>query len=273
MKKILVVICVCFSIFSNAQSQKLNCPFFENINNTKYVFNDTAVTYISPSVGAAIDDTLYCCDPISILMVVPSPYRYSTQGLTVPWYKIMFKKGAYNKVTFIPSTSVSITSTMYNNNLYVLGFIGYQKNENNSDSSVSNNYQLQLKIAPNKIASCISKTFELANVPSNMNVALQPIKNIEKMKNVLLGCQVVFYTNDSAKNNSQYSFIVTKQLDWATLPILKNIATNDSFETNCYKFIGNKGIKKNTCQLVTTNNLGEKITLFIWEKNSFIRGK
>ena len=116
----LYLLCSSFFIITKAQQASGKNFFYNAIKGNSIIVLPKVITHIAPSVGAAIDDSLEFGTPINILMLVP--YSESINGIEVPWAKCIYKKGEFNKVTFILANQLALSRVHSNNTLACISF-------------------------------------------------------------------------------------------------------------------------------------------------------
>lgn len=144
--------CCCFSIVSNAQSQEGKNFFYSTVKGNSFIAVEKVITHIAPSIGAAIDDSLTFGTPINILLLVP--FSESLHGIEVPWAKCIYKKGEFNKVTFILASDLALASSKNTHSLSMLSFnygdadsLYFSIKINNASNSI--NYNKKIGFARN----------------------------------------------------------------------------------------------------------------------------
>lgn len=161
MKNVFTIVLFLFSLLSNAQNA---FPLFEKLQGNRKVVVDTLITRIAPSVGAAIDDTLYFGQNVKIILQVP--YSTNDKFINCPWLKVLYKKGKFNKISFIKALDVSINEIQKINQFEVLWQLVSNKKVNNTNNYLGNLYLVDSNKIIQKKSFNSSFSFEVESVKS-----------------------------------------------------------------------------------------------------------
>ena len=214
-----IVFIFCFLFFTYTLFSQVNYPFFKNMKGERKLLADTVITRVAPSTGAAFDDTLLQGTLITILMQVP--YSEVRNNVASPWLKVMYKKGKYNKVSFISAIDVAINEKIKNKNIeFIWGVVANSRKDSlvNGEIKSFNIYQCKLVALQEnkKVAENYFKIDDFFNVDS---IAIQVIEKI-KLKNAMCAIEIKNYNlKDTTKEFFKRTFVFCKSKNIVELPL------------------------------------------------------
>lgn len=249
-------------------AQKNDFAFFRNMNGERLIVADTAILHISPSDGAAIEDTLLQGMPIKILMRVP--YIVSKNNIVCPWLKIMYKKGEFNKVAFIAATDVALNEKLTNKNYTI--FWGYSNATQVTSTYANGSTESGLKyfcklLVYNENGKVAEQKFMIEDSTGLDSFSITKIENV-KLKNVQAAIALNCYSN-TKKNieNVNYNFAVCN----SNIVQLPTLFKHQQQSDNYYNFL-NLSYKRNVfavCSFNANCNASPKQMLYKWENCSY----
>jgi hypothetical protein len=232
---ILLLVC-CYCTLLQAQQSSFKNFFYSNIKGNTIVAAPKVITHIAPSVGAAIDDSLLYGTPVKVLMLVP--YSESINGIEVPWAKCIYKKGEFNKVTFILANELALATANSNQTEGTISF-----SNANSDSIF---FSIQLRNKNNNFQYLKNIGFEKQLILDSFNVQLISPFKLQNVANIF---NFQIFSNE-VKHSLHFIECSTNN----EILGLEKVSINydrKALNGKVWEFPSTKKIKKNNIQLVT----------------------
>jgi hypothetical protein len=230
LKITLYLLCSSFFIITKAQQTSGKNFFYNAIKGNSIIVLPKVITHIAPSVGAAIDDSLDFGTPIKVLMLVP--YSESINGIEVPWAKCIYKKGEFNKVTFILSNQLALSTANINNTLVCVSFKTATKDSIFFETNIINNAKT-IKLLQ-------TFGFEKQSSTDSFKIELINTHGLKKVSNIF----GVHIFNTNLKHS--YHYIECENSNQLTTLEKVEVTLNTSpFSGKIWEFPSSKKVKKN----------------------------
>lgn len=237
--KCFVLLFLCL-FFSHLIAQTSNKNFFySQIKGNTTIVTQKAITRIAPSIGAAVDDSLAFGTPMQVLMIVP--YSESLNGLEIPWVKCIYKKGEFNKVTFVMANQLALKHVESNNTSALVYF----------KSHTNDSLLFEIKIINQDKKIDYQHTLSLPKTDKIDSFKIELI-NPSGLKNV---CNIFRINAHTSTLENCYNFIECSQS--SELLCLEKSSKNKvlgTIEGKNWNFPSNSKLKKNQIMMISYSN-------------------
>lgn len=255
MKKVssvLLLVCCVATISLQAQQTSNKSFFYTAIKGNTIVAVNKVITHIAPSVGAAIDDSLTFGTPVQVLMLVP--YSESTNGIEVPWAKCIYKKGEFNKVTFILASNLALHHANSNGTSSCIGF------QYSTTDSIF--FQIKLNNSIKNINYTQTVGFEKQHLADSFRVQLISPTGLQKLNNIF---GIHIYLN-KIKHSYHFLECETNNYIFALEKVYLRIDTKELMG-KVWEFPSAKKVKKNSIALYdyTSSAIRIKIPTIVYK--------
>lgn len=212
----------CFSFFTFYLSAQTSHTFFKELKGVKKILNDTVVTRVAPSTGAAFEDTLYAGNAIEVLMEVP--YTEVRNNINAPWLKVVYQKGKFKKIGFVNAVDIAVNEKLQHKNFeFLWGVIANNKKDSfvHNELTTKNDYVCKLIVLKdgNKIA---DTRFNLTHEQGTDSFVVRLLTNSKLAKSLYTVVLNNYSLKDSAKEYYTHHFVLCQSNNFSELPVTHN---------------------------------------------------
>lgn len=211
-----------FCLFSFCLFSQTSFTFFKELKGTKRILNDTVITRVAPSTGAALEDTLYAGNLVEVLMEVP--YTEVRNNINAPWLKVIYQKGKFKKIGFVSAIDIAVNQKLQHKNFeFLWGVVANNKKDSfvNNELNTRNDYVCKLVVLKdgNKLT---DTKFNLTHEQGIDSVVVRLLASSKLAKSLYTVVLNNYSLKDSAREYYTHHFVLCQNNTFSELPITHN---------------------------------------------------